>query len=553
MATTAKRRRPGVVLTVFLLIIIGMYVIMAATKTWTPKLGLDLRGGQTITLTATNRSVPMESLELARDIIQQRVDGLGVGEASVAVQGDRNIVVSAPNVERDDLAELVGTTAQLAFRPVLQVGAGTGPSGGESPDPSADPSATPSETPLPGLPTAPASPTPTPTATPSGETGDGADSEALLPMSEVLAYQPTEADLADFESFTCGDDTHDDPSRALVACDESGTSKYLLGPIAIRGQDLNTASFGVPQGELAYAVTLDFNSEGTTRLGELTGALVAQAEPRNMFAIVLDGNVESAATAQDRIANGEAIIRGGFTAESSAALANVLKFGSLPLSFEASQVETVSPTLGGEQLRVGIIAGLLGLAVVALYSFLYYRAMGIVVVLSLAVAAAATYSMMVLLGSVFGFALNLPGIAGAIVGIAVTADSFIIYFERIRDEIREGRSLKSALVSGWEKARGTILISDAVSLLSAVVLFILAVGSVKGFAFTLGLTTLLDLAVVFFFTRPLVELLGRTKFFGEGRKGSGLDAAKMGVTQDSLLGRRLRRRTTPSTTTPQEA
>ena len=549
MATTAKRRRPGVVLTVFLLIIIGMYVIMAATKTWTPKLGLDLRGGQTITLTATNRSVPMESLELARDIIQQRVDGLGVGEASVAVQGDRNIVVSAPNVERDDLAELVGTTAQLAFRPVLQVGAGTGPSGGQSPDPSA----TPSETPLPGLPTAPASPTPTPTATPSGESGDGADSEALLPMSEVLAYQPTEADLADFESFTCGDDTHDDPSRALVACDESGTSKYLLGPIAIRGQDLNTASFGVPQGELAYAVTLDFNSEGTTRLGELTGALVAQAEPRNMFAIVLDGNVESAATAQDRIANGEAIIRGGFTAESSAALANVLKFGSLPLSFEPSQVETVSPTLGGEQLRVGIIAGLLGLAVVAMYSFLYYRAMGIVVVLSLAVAAAATYSMMVLLGSVFGFALNLPGIAGAIVGIAVTADSFIIYFERIRDEIREGRSLKSALVSGWEKARGTILISDAVSLLSAVVLFILAVGSVKGFAFTLGLTTLLDLAVVFFFTRPLVELLGRTKFFGEGRKGSGLDAAKMGVTQDSLLGRRLRRRTTPSTTTAQEA
>ena len=147
----------------------------------------------------------------------------------------------------------------------------------------------------------------------------------------------------------------------------------------------------------------------------------------------------------------------------------------------------------------------------------------------------------------FGFALNLPGIAGAIVGIAVTADSFIIYFERIRDEIREGKSLQSALVSGWDKARGTIVISDAVSLLSAVVLFILAVGSVKGFAFTLGLTTLLDLAVVFFFTRPLVELLGRTKFFGEGRRGSGLDATHMGVTRESLLGRRLRRRDTDST------
>lgn len=540
MATTAKRRRPAVVLTVFLLIIAGLFVIMAVTRTWSPKLGLDLQGGQTITLSATNKSVPMDSLELARDIIQQRVDGLGVGEASVAIQGDRNIVVSAPNVDRDDLAELVGATAQLAFRPVLDVAAGTGPTATPSPG----------ETPVPGLPTAPASPTPTPspTATPTGGADGQAGEEPLLSMTDVLAYQPTAADTQALADFTCGDPTHDDAERALVACDDQGVYKYLLGPIAIRGQDLNTASFGIPQGDLAYAVTLSFNSEGANRLSDLTGTLVSQAQPRNMFAIVLDGVVESAARAEAKIANGEAIIRGDFNADSAAGLANVLKFGSLPLSFEPSQVETVSPTLGGEQLRVGIIAGILGLAVVALYSFLYYRAMGIVVVASLAVAAAATYAMMVLLGSVFGFALNLPGIAGAIVGIAVTADSFIIYFERIRDEIREGKSLKSALQSGWEKARGTIVISDAVSLLSAVVLFILAIGSVKGFAFTLGLTTLLDLAVVFFFTRPLVELLGRTKFFGEGRRGSGLDAAHMGVTQESLLGRRLRRKDSTSTT-----
>lgn len=526
-------------MTVFLLIIVGLYVIMGLTKTWTPKLGLDLRGGQTITLTATNDTVPMESLELARDIIQQRVDGLGVGEASVAIQGDQNIVVSAPNVERDDLAELVGTTAQLAFRPVLQVAAGTGTSATPTPEPG--------ETPAPGLPTAP----PSPTATPSEGTSGSADA-ALLDMADVLAYEPTEADLQALADFTCGDPTHEDPTRTLVACDESGSAKYLLGPTAIRGQDLETASFGIPQGDLAYAVTLSFNSEGATRLSDLTGTLVGNQDPRNMFAIVLDGIVESAATAQDKIANGEAIIRGSFDADSASALANVLKFGSLPLSFEPSQVETVSPTLGGEQLRVGIIAGLIGLAVVALYSFLYYRAMGIVVVASLAVAGAATYAMMVLLGSVVGFALNLPGIAGAIVGIAVTADSFIIYFERIRDQIREGNSLKSALTSGWEKARGTIVISDAVSLLSAGVLFLLAVGSVRGFAFTLGLTTLIDLAVVFFFTRPLVELLGRTRYFGEGRRGSGLDAAHMGVTQEALLGRRLRRKGTTSMT-PQEA
>lgn len=534
-------------MTIFLLIIAAMYVVMGLTNTWSPKLGLDLQGGQTITLTATNSSVPMESLELARDIIQQRVDGLGVGEASVAVQGDRNIVVSAPNVERDDLAELVGSTAQLAFRPVLQYAEGTGASA--TPEPSASPSATP----LPGLPSAAPSPTPSASASPSaGADGQPNEDASLLDISEVLAYQPTEADLQQLSDFTCGDPTHDDPHRVLVACDDTGSVKYLLGPTAIRGQELNTASFGIPQGDLAYAVTLSFNSEGAARLSELTGSLVSQAAPRNMFAIVLDGIVESAATAEAKIPNGEAIIRGNFNSDTASSLANVLKFGSLPLSFEPSQVETVSPTLGGEQLRVGIIAGILGLAVVALYSFLYYRAMGIVVVASLGVAAAATYAMMVLLGSVFGFALNLPGIAGAIVGIAVTADSFIIYFERIRDEIREGKSLKSALASGWAKARGTIVISDAVSLLSAAVLFILAVGSVKGFAFTLGLTTLLDLAVVFFFTRPLVELLGRTRFFGEGHKWSGLDAEHMGVSRDSLLGRRFRRKTT-STTTPQEA
>ena len=381
MANTARRRRPGVVITIFLLCIAAMFTIMATTKTWSPKLGLDLQGGQTITLTATNSSVPAESLELARNIIQQRVDGLGVGEASVAVQGDRNIVVSAPNVNRDDLADLVGTTAQLAFRQVLLTGAGTGTSDTNPSDGS---------TPLPGLPTAPPSPTPSASASPDGS----GDSESLLTMEQVLAYSPTAADQQEFANFKCGDDTHDDPSRVLVACDESGQTKYLLGPTAIRGQDLSTASFGIPQGDLSYAVTLSFNSEGSERLSALTGNLVSRTAPQNMFAIVLDGTVQSAATAQDQITNGDAIIRGGFNADSAASLANVLKFGSLPLSFEPSQVETVSPTLGGEQLRVGIIAGILGLAVVALYSFLYYRAMGIVVVASLVVAAAATYAMM---------------------------------------------------------------------------------------------------------------------------------------------------------------
>ncbi len=534
MATSAKRGRPGVVLAVFLLVVAGLYTIMAATQTWAPKLGLDLRGGQTITLTATNETVTMESLELARDIIQQRVDGLGVGEASVVIQGDRNIVVSAPNVERDDLVELVGATAQLAFRPVLLVDAASG--GGAAPEETQEPG-------LPGL------PTPAPSPAPEGTGG----ASERLPVDEALAYQPTEDDYAAFAEYSCGDEVVDEPGAPLLACDDTGQYKYLLGPVAVEGVDLETASFGIPQGELQYAVTLSFDAQGTSDMAALTGQLLGAPSPTNMFAIVLDGVVESAATAEARITNGEAIIRGGFTAESAAGLANVLKFGSLPLSFEPSQVETVSATLGGEQLRVGVIAGLVGIAVVMLYSFLYYRAMGIVVMLSLIIAAGTTYASMVLLGEVVGFALNLPGIAGAIVGIAMTADSFVIYFERIRDEIREGRSLKSALAAGWTKARGTILISDAVQLLSAVVLFTLAVGAVKGFAFTLGLTTLIDLAVVFFFTKPFVELLGRTKFFGEGHRLSGLDARHMGVTRESLLGRRTRRNRPTTATAPQEA
>lgn len=518
-----------------LLSVIGiLYVIMAATSTWTPKLGLDLRGGMTITLTATNASVPAESLELARGIIQQRVDSIGVGEAAVTTAGDRNIVVSAPNISRDDLVDLVGTTAQLSFRPVIVTGIAGGtetPEGEASVDPG-----------VPGLPLAP-TPEPTPSPSPTAGAPETPGDPALLPIADTLAYQPSEADVEHFTNFQCGDEVTERLDAPIVVCDEEQQQKFLLGPVAIQGQSVESATSGIQQGELTYSVSLKVDSEGAKALDELT-TWAAEGYPERTFAIVLDGVVRSYASAQARIPTGEASISGGFTADSATALANMLRFGALPLDFETSQVESVSPTLGGEQLRVGIIAGLLGLGAVALYSFAYYRGLGIVVVGSLAVAASATYAIMVLLGETMGFALNLPGVAGAIVGIAVTADSFIIYFERIRDEIRDGRSLTSALTSGWKKARGTIVISDAVSLLSAVVLFFLAFGGVRGFAFTLGLTTLIDLAVCFFFTVPLVHLLGRTKFFGEGHRLSGLDPEHMGVSRASLLGRRGRRRTT---------
>jgi preprotein translocase subunit SecD len=257
---------------------------------------------------------------------------------------------------------------------------------------------------------------------------------------------------------------------------------------------------------------------------------------------VLDGETISAPSVSSAIPGGQAEISGSFTQASATDLANVLKYGALPLAFEVSEVSNVSATLGGEQLEAGIIAGIIGLALVLGFCFLYYRGLGIVVVASLAVAAVITSACMVLLGSSVGFALNLPGIAGAIVAIGVTADSFVIYFERIRDEVRDGRSLRTAVETGWRRARQTVLIADAVSMLSAVILFILAIGSVKGFAFTLGLTTLIDVLVVFLFTKPLMSVLARTKFFGSGHKLSGLDPGHLGVA--ALPGVRARRAAT---------
>lgn len=528
-----NQQHPLRTLIVFGLVVAAMFVIMAVNNLWTPKLGLDLRGGTTITLTAENvtgqGNVDAESLELARTIIQQRVDSMGVGETEVSTVGGNQIQVAVPNVAPDKLVDMVGQTAQLNFRIVYGIE-----------QVAADP--------ITGAPTgqgrpAPNLPTPVPTPRPSAQT-------ERLPLDKVLAWKPSVRDEADFAAYKCGEAFPDVNSQALITCNREGTVKYLLGPVAISGQDLKSASAGVPQNQVSWIVQLAFNDKGADEFGKVTSYLAQQAATgNNMFGIVLDSDVISSPTVSEAILGGKAEISGSFTQESATELANVLKYGALPLSFTLSETQNVSPTLGGEQLQAGIIAGIIGLALVLAYSLFYYRGLSIVVVISLALAAGITYAMMVLLGEAMGFALNLPGIAGAIMAIGVTADSFIIYFERIRDDVRDGRSLSSAIETGWLGSRKTILVADAVSLLSAVVLFILAIGSVKGFAFTLGLTTLIDIAIVFFFTKPFVSLLGRTKYFGEGRKFSGFEPEHMGVQRK----RRLRRRPASATTTAKEA
>ncbi len=367
-------------------------------------------------------------------------------------------------------------------------------------------------------------------------------------LEERLDYQPTEQDVEDFLAFQCGDEFPDVSDQPLIACDPEQTAKYFLGPVVLSGERVTDATAGIPQGQLGWAVSLSFDSQGTQEFSDATAALAAKQSPQNQFAIVLDRQVISAPSVSERIAGGQASISGGSINETSArSLAATLRYGALPVDLEISSVDTVSPTLGGNQMTAGIVAGLVGLGLVVAYSVIYYRGLSVVVVGSLLAAAVVTYAAIVLLGSAVGFALNLPGIAGAIVAIGVTADSFVIYFERIRDEIREGHSLRHAIQSGWGKARGTILMADGVQLLAAVVLYFLAIGSVKGFAFTVGVTTAIDLVLVIFFTHPLMTLLGQTKFYGEGRKGSGLDPEHLGVSRESLIGRlaSTRRRTRP--------
>ena len=360
-------------------------------------------------------------------------------------------------------------------------------------------------------------------ASPPADVTDKSSVEDLL----AWARTPDERWTQRFAEFTCAqaDDIPDDPSKPLLACDEEG-AKYLLSPAIIRGTELNDASYGIPQGQAAYVVNLDFNGDATDTFADVTRALAGTGE---LFAIVLDRVVLSAPQVTSPITDGNAQISGDFDAVSSKSLANSLKYGALPLQFEVNEVAEEGPTLAQDQLAAGLWAGGLGLLLVMAYCMLYYRGLGIVVIASLFIAAATTYAAVLFLSETAGFTLTLPGIAGLIVAVGITADSFIVYFERLRDELREGKSLRVAVETGWVRARATCLAADAVSLLAAVVLYLFAVGVVKGFAFALGISTLIDLLVFFLFTKPMVTWLARFRFFSRGHPMSGLSAEHVGV------------------------
>lgn len=495
---------------------------------WTPKLALDLEGGTQITLSpqlASGETVTPEQLERAVAIIRQRVDASGVSEAEINTQGNQNIVVSIPGEPDDATRERISSSAKLEFRPVLIAGAPSADTIGEegAVDPSTDPSASPS-----AYPSASASPSASAEPTPSASPTDASDIAWITPE---LQEQFDTFDCASVNAVGANVAPTDEP---LVTCEQDGSIKYILGPVEVAGERIADARAGLVTSQTGvttneWGVFMEFDAEGTAQFRTVTERLVALTGAQNQFAIVLDGSVISAPRTISAITDGRPQISGNFTEESALTLADQLKFGALPIGFEIQSSENISATLGVAQLQSGIIAGIIGLILVGIYAFLQYRALGGVVLASLVVAGVITYLIITYLSNQQGFRLSLAGVAGLVISIGVIADSFIVYFERIRDELRDGRSVDGAVESGWKRAWRTILISDVINFLAAVVLFVLAVGNVRGFAFTLGITTIVDLIVVALFTHPMMQLLARTRFFGSGHPLSGLDPLALGA------------------------
>ena len=522
MARTTPVKKALRSLTWLLIIVAGLaglngYAAIFAGGSWVPKLALDLEGGRQIILApqvANGAANPTpEQLNQAVSIIRQRIDASGVSEAEINTQGSSNVVVSIPGKSDQATVNRIKSSAKLEFRAVLVTGAAaTSAVGTVSPTPS--PSV--SEAPL--------------QSTPSTKPTNGSDEAYVTPALQQR-----------FTDFTCDKveaaKTNVAPAdQPLITCGvkEPGRqqAKYILGPVEIAGKTITDStssvvsnSQGVSTGQ--WAVNIVFNSQGTSQFNTFTQRLLVLPTPRNQFAAVLDGRVITAPAVQG--ASGKPQITGSFTQASSKALADQLKFGALPIGFKVQSNESISATLGASQLQSGLLAGLIGLILVVLYSLLQYRTLGLVTVASLVVAATITFLIVDLLSWRQGYRLSLAGVAGLIVAIGITADSFIVYFERIRDELRDGRALESAVEAGWKRAIRTIIASDTVNFLAAAILFILAVGNVKGFALTLGLTTLVDLVVVALFTHPILQLISRRKYFREGHRFSGLDPRALGA------------------------
>jgi preprotein translocase subunit SecD len=544
--TTSKPGRLLVALVVLIVImlagVVGKYAFQPSNwhKGFKVGLGLDLSSGTTVTLKAvsTTPGKPPSQADMttAISIMNNRVNSAGFTGASVEQQGNDIITVAVPGKGSQQVANLVGTTAQLRFRQVLLAANNTTtPTPTPTPTPSASASPKASASPSPK---ASASPNPSPSPSASSKpklstTADGTGDAAALSAKVKAQFDKLNCAAKDWRAQIYGDNPNnwDNPKIQVVTCYQG--AKYALDKSTVTGQMVSKAGVALqPNGN--WWVTLNFKPDGAKAFGTLTSQMFAKYQgsatnPLNTFAIVLDGTPVSIPYVSSAITGGNGQIQGTFSQQSATSLANILTYGALPLSFQKQSVQSVSAQLGASQLKAGLIAGAIGLLLVVIYSFLYYRGLGLVSVSSLAIAALLSYLSVVLLSKYGDLTMSLAGIAGLIVAIGITADSFVVFFERLRDEVRDGRTLRTAVERGWQRARRTILVSDTVSFLAAALLWKFAIGDVKGFAFTLGLTTLVDVVVVFLFTKPMVTLLVRTKFYGQGHPLSGLDPARLGA------------------------
>lgn len=518
----AKKRLTWLgVLVALLAAIIALGSATGNGASFAPKLALDLQGGTSIILAPLvqdGEKVTEEQLSQAVEIIRQRVDATGVSEATIKTQGANNIVVEIPGKPDENTLKLIRSSAKLQFRPVILTSQGTSTSVGTDTGASASP---------------------TPKASASATTPKAAPTDASDPNWISASLQ------AEFDALDCATTFReagqiDDPTQPLITCDVDGYGKYILGPVEVEGANISDANAGTITTSTGaatntWAVNLEFDAVGTKQFADVTGRLFPLEAPRNQFAITLDGYVITAPSTNAVISNGSAQITGSFTKETSKVLADQLKYGSLPIAFEVQSQENISATLGSEQLASGLLAGGIGLLLVIIYSVFQYRGLAIVTVGSLMAAALVVYLIIALLSWRQGYRLSLAGVAGLIVAIGITADSFIVYFERVRDELRDGKTLGQAVEQGWKRAIRTILVSGGVSLLAAVVLYALTVGNVRGFAFTLGMTTLVDLGIAIMFTHPILQLLAKVNFFSSGHPWSGFDSKALGAT--SYIGR----------------
>ncbi|HEV7897094.1 MAG TPA: protein translocase subunit SecD [Planosporangium sp.] len=568
----------------FALILVALYslVFFTGSKKAHPKLGLDLQGGTSMTLSATTlgtgQAPDKERLERARQIIASRVDSTGVSEPEVITEGNSNIVVNvAGKTDEADLRKLVAP-AEMRFRHVTATAPDTG---GAEPTPT--PSASAPGSAAPSAPAA-AGASGTPSAAPSGQasatpgasapaaaggSATASASASAAPISESLekrraaviaklgpAYQAAQtiqspdqvnpqmlpmlkpfgalsaaevaalpADIQfNVPTITCKQlnarepGSISDAKQTVVACgkETGAAAKYKLDQAKVVGEDVKDATF-TNEPTQGWVVRLSFKDpdKWANLTREVYGNGTADRSQRQV-AIVLDNQVVSAPAIQD-VMTGDATIYGQFSRADVVTLSQQLKYGSLPLSFKIQDFSDVTATLGLQQMKMGLLAGAIGLLLVVLYCLFYYRALGLVVILSLLASGALVFSSLVLLGRFMGYTLSLAGIAGFIVAIGITADSFVVFFERLKDEVKDGRTVRSAVPRAWIRARRTILSADTVSFLAAAVLYFLALGPVKGFAFTLGLSTLIDVLVVFLFTHPLVAVLARLSTFTSPR------------------------------------